>query len=970
LLRGRTIEELIDLPLMEDPASFATIDVLNKLFAPATYINSNLSSLAICKAVSLSLELGNCDASCLAYVQLGKIVGARFGDYKAGFRFGQLGYDLVERRGLKRFEASTSFRFSLYILRWMKHVRAGRDLMRRAFEMADQMGDVLLAVGACPNLNSGLLFAGEPLQEMQGEAEHGLAYASKTRFGLVIDMITTQLALVRMLRGLTPRFGCLDDGQFNERRTEEHFSGNPALAMAACWHWIRKLQARYTAGDYATAMDAASKAQPLIWSATAFLEDAEYHFYGALARAAWCDCAPAGERRQHLDAIAAHHSKLQVWAENCPENFENRAALVGAEIARIEGRAVDAMELYEQAIHSARANGFIHNEALANELAFRFYAGRGFEKIARVYLQDARHCYLRWGADGKVRQLEEMYPHLRTDEPAPGPTATIATPVEHLDLATVIKMSEAVSGEIVLEKMLDTLMRTAIAQAGAERGLLILSHAVEPRIEAEATTGVDTVQVRLCDLAVTATMLPDTVLHYVLRTGESVILDDAATEPLFAADPYIRQRQARSILCLPLINQAKLIGVLYLENNLTRRAFAPARIAVLKLLASQAAISLENTRLYRDLEQREAKIRRLVDANIIGIVIFTLDGQIIEANEAFLAMVGYSRDDLLSGRISYTGMTPHEWQAATREAIEQLKASGSCKPYEKAYERKDGSRVPVLVGAAFLEGSENQGVAFVLDLTERKRAEAEGRESEQRFREVQMELAHANRVATMGQLTASIVHEVKQPIAATVTNAQAALRFLDAQTVDLDEVRQIQNDIMTDGNRAGEVISRIHDLYKKAPSRRDRWEINRAISEVIELTRGEAVKNGVTVQTELADHLPDIHGDRVQLQQVILNLIINAIQAMSGPSEGIRELHIAAENCGDEGVRVAVRDSGPGLSEESLQRLFEPFYTTKPDGMGMGLSICRSIIEDHGGRLWATRLHPHGALFQFTIPTR
>ena len=244
------------------------------------------------------------------------------------------------------------------------------------------------------------------------------------------------------------------------------------------------------------------------------------------------------------------------------------------------------------------------------------------------------------------------------------------------------------------------------------------------------------------------------------------------------------------------------------------------------------------------------------------------------------------------------------------------------------------------------------------------------RRSEQELREVHMELAHANRVATIGQLTASLAHEVKQPIAATVTNAQAALRFFGDQTVDLNEVRQILNDIVKDGNRAVEVISRIRGLIKKSPPRRDRLEINGAIREVIELTRGEAVKKGIAVHAELPDHLPHIHGDRVQLQQVILNLIINAIQAMSGPSEGIRELHIAAENCGDEGVRVAVRDSGPGLSEESLQRLFEPFYTTKPDGMGMGLSICRSIIEDHGGRLWATRLHPHGALFQFTIPTR
>ena len=172
-------------------------------------------------------------------------------------------------------------------------------------------------------------------------------------------------------------------------------------------------------------------------------ETAEYHFYGALSRAASCDSAAAGERQQHLEALAAHHRQLEVWAENCPENFENRAALVGAEIARIEGRELDAERLYEQAIRSARANGFVHNEALANELAARFYAARGFEKIAHVYLQDARYGYLRWGADGKVRQLDQLYPHLREEEPVPGPTSTIGAPVEHLDLATVIKVSQA-----------------------------------------------------------------------------------------------------------------------------------------------------------------------------------------------------------------------------------------------------------------------------------------------------------------------------------------------------------------------------------------------------------------------------------------------------------------------------------------------------------------------------------------------
>jgi PAS domain S-box-containing protein len=377
----------------------------------------------------------------------------------------------------------------------------------------------------------------------------------------------------------------------------------------------------------------------------------------------------------------------------------------------------------------------------------------------------------------------------------------------------------------------------------------------------------------------------------------------------------------------------------------------------------------DRKRAEQALREGDAKIRRLVDANIIGVWFGDLEGRIMEANDAFLHMVGYEREDLISGRMRLLDMTPPEWRARTAQRMVDVALGGTVQAYEKEYFRKDGSRVPVLVGSTFF-GDANQGVAFVVDLTERKRAEAERRESERQHREVQMELAHANRVATMGQLTASIVHEVKQPIAATVTNAEAALRFLDAQTVNLDRVRQIQNDIMEAGNRAANVISRIHDLFKKAPPRRDRWEINGAIREVIEITHGEAVKNGISVRTELADGLPLVQGDRVQLQQVSLNLIINAIQAMSGLTEGTRELHVGTENAGQDGVRVAVRDSGPGLSPESLQRLFEPFYTTKPNGMGMGLSICRSIIEDHGGRLWATGLHPHGAVFQFTIPAR
>jgi PAS domain S-box-containing protein len=511
-------------------------------------------------------------------------------------------------------------------------------------------------------------------------------------------------------------------------------------------------------------------------------------------------------------------------------------------------------------------------------------------------------------------------------------------------------------------------MRTAIEQAGAERGLLILARGVEQRIEAEATTSGETVTVHVRDETVTAAVLPESVLRHVSRTQETVILDDATAPNPFSSDPYIRERQPRSILCVPLINQAKLIGVLYLENNLAPCVFAPARLAVLKLLASQAAIALENARLYRDLAEREAKIRRLVDANIVGIFIRDLDGRILEANEAFLRIVGYERDDLVHGRMRWTDLTPPEWRDRDARAVAEVKMTGRVQPFEKEYFRKDGSRVPVLIGVAGFEETGSLGVAFVLDLTERKRAEAEARESERRYREVEMELAHANRVATMGQLTASIAHEVQQPITGVVASGHAALRWLSRGKPDLESARRAIERVIRDASRAGDVVGRIRALIRKAPPRKDRLDINEAIREVIELTRGEAVKNGVSVQMELADGLPLIYGDRVQLQQVILNLAINAVEAMSGVGDGERELLISSARNALDSVFVAVRDSGPGLDASNMEHVFEAFYTTKPDGMGMGLAICRSIIEAHGGWMWAGTNEPRGSIFQFTLP--
>ncbi|BDC45045.1 hypothetical protein PTKU15_83420 [Paraburkholderia terrae] len=416
------------------------------------------------------------------------------------------------------------------------------------------------------------------------------------------------------------------------------------------------------------------------------------------------------------------------------------------------------------------------------------------------------------------------------------------------------------------------------------------------------------------------------------------------------------------------MNQAKVTGALYLENSLTAHVFSPARIAVLKVVASQAVISLENARLYRNLAEREAKIRRLVDANIIGIIVWNVGGEILEANDAFLRIVGYEREDLVSGRVHWRDLTPQEWRERDQRALVELGATGRAQPFEKEYFRKDGSRVPVLIGVASFEASANGGVAFVLDLTERKHAEEKARESERRYREVETELAHANRVATMGQLMASIAHEVNQPIAATVTNAQAALRWLHTQPPNVDEVRQTLTYIVKDAGRAGEVLGRIRSLVRKAPPRKEPVDINEAVREMIELTRGEAAKSGAFVQTRQSEGLPMIEADRVELQRVLLNLIMNVLEAMNGVSDGARQLVVSTEAAESNRVLVSVRDSGPGFGPDGADEAFAPFYTTKATGLGMGLAICRSIIEGHRGRLWASSNVPRGAIVQFTVP--
>jgi PAS domain S-box-containing protein len=412
---------------------------------------------------------------------------------------------------------------------------------------------------------------------------------------------------------------------------------------------------------------------------------------------------------------------------------------------------------------------------------------------------------------------------------------------------------------------------------------------------------------------------------------------------------------------LPLVKQTKLIGVLYLENKLASHVFTPGRISLLELLASQAAISLENARLYGELTMSEERWRTLFESVPVGVNMVGLDKRYVAANPAFQRMTGYSEAELR--RLSPADIT-HEDDQASTEAIIAAQIAGQ--PYvqhrEKRYLRKDGGVVWAEVDAflAPVAGSGPLLAGVAVDITDRKRAE-------EALRDARADLERMARLTTMGEFTASIAHEINQPLAAIVTQSEAALRFLDRDEPDLDEVQDALSAIRQDGMRASEVIRGLRALARKSGLQLTKLDIDDVISEVLVLARGELLRRDVLLHTELTAEDRPVMGDRVQLQQVLLNLIMNSVEAMSGVTERKRELTVSL-TVEPGSMLVSVQDTGSGLGPAVAEHMFQPFFTTKSDGLGMGLAICRSIVEAHGGRLWVSPRAPHGADVRFTVP--
>jgi predicted ATPase/signal transduction histidine kinase/tRNA A-37 threonylcarbamoyl transferase component Bud32 len=615
-LGTRDIEQLIDLPLATDPEVHAAMEILARLYIPAYYSDANLFHLHLCHAVNQSLRHGNSPASTYAYGWFGVILVSAFHRPREGYRFARLAYDLMERHRFLAYKAKACFQMMI-VARWTRPLDEMIDHVRAAFEAALETGDIAVACFSRSEALLGMLSRGDHLSEVAREAELGLDFARRAGFSDVCQLIAGTAQFVRAMQGRTRHLSTYDDEGFSEAEFEAALDRNRMPSLVFYYHSV-KLMARFLSGDHEAALASGEESKALLWAGLFSAQSQFFCLYHALAVAAVFQELPPEEQKEALGILAAHREQLREWAEVYPPTYHGSYALLSAETARVGGQGEEAMRLYEEAIRSARQNGFVQNEALAHELASRFYRTRGFDLVADAYLREARACYARWGADGKVKQLDQLHPQLmgqrlgqRLGQQPIAPMVSFAARTEQLDLLSVVKASQTISGEIEIEKLVGTLLQVVLEQGGARKGYLILAHEGSLSIEAEATLEEQGVVTRvLPSLPVeSSTLLPVTVAHYARLTREPVILDDATADTgKWATDAYFTRHRPRSVLCLPIVRQESLVGLLYLENSLAAGAFTSDRLTALTLLAAQAAISMENALLHGE-AQRAVRVR-------------------------------------------------------------------------------------------------------------------------------------------------------------------------------------------------------------------------------------------------------------------------------------------------------------------------------------------------------------------------
>lgn len=969
---------LLAAPLCETQVE-VQCQLMVQLLHPAGSISPNLRFALVCYILELSLLHGISSSMLVALSWFGVLIGPRYQQYQQGKKYYLLVKSLLGQHQFEQENAKAWLALSLQSS-WIHSFYDSLDCIERGVDKAQAENDLISGAYLSFNRFSVLHVQGQPLSTLLLTSELSLIYGQRLSGSEISDIILLQQSFVQVLQGLTDERLC---GEFFTTLTADTAANRPVTACAdnsahpavSFYYWFYKAVLHYIATEFSEACRSFEKASDFTWIMPGQIYLFELEFYRALALSA---CHQSEQQSNITKAVLLSCTdKVSQWASLNPENFAIKALILNAELKKFEGDFFAAMELFEQVISRSKDGDFLQYKALAHELAGRLAFEFNQFTSAKAHLNQALNYYGSWGSKGKVKQIRESYVQLKlesTGQPAlQAITPSLTDPISEKWFSQVLN---SIQFDKEPEYLLRDLLRAALEDHQAQRCALVSLEQAVPRLlmRGEIYNG----EVRVDDVQqdISAFDFPFSILASTVKSKQLLYVRDLHHSP-YDVDPYLQVSPSDAVICVPILYSGDVIGILYVEYEAKHDSVDEHQISFVIFLAAQISRCIENLRLQKMAEDAVAGKQAAEKSLQVSIASQALSEEIgqmgswrwefaenvIHCSEQYARIFGLEPGSKVISFETFCSVVHPDDIEAINQSLHQSIADQ--KPIRTEYRllKPNGSITHILgIGKPTLADGKFVGfIGLVLDVTERK-------VSEDALRLAQSDLARYSRISTVGQLTSSIAHEINQPLMSVVANAGAGLRWLHRNEPDLQQVSASLQAIATDGQRAGQIVQSLRALTKNTKAVLAVLDIHDVLNHIVAIARSEMGRRKVSLVLQLDAELSDIFGDMVQLQQVMLNLVMNAIEAMSDVSDRPRVLTISTFTEQDQAIFIRVEDTGPGISDEAKARLFDAFYTTKKEGMGMGLTICQSIVENHGGHLSAEARPQVGTVFSFSLP--